>query len=287
MESHERTNHLLISHQPDWSVKQAPLALGIRRHNQAAGHSMASNLIYSVDFFAMQLRFASKVSEISGLPLAETLGTHTNIYVRLGMGPKFNPTNPDWLEYVSALSAARDPAGWTHEVHRRRSHLPTGPEIAVSVGCFSYALIGQHSVRLHFHAGPSLSDSPLSLANEKLRRWELATLLSKAAASDENTQVIGASWLYNLMAYRRIFPEPYICSLRPIEHTYERLPLWGQFLNRDGAVRSGAVQQFDSRLADAVSLSDLNSCFPYQVLSTSVPIKCLLALGNTQRDAAR
>jgi hypothetical protein len=248
---------------------------------------MASNLIYSADFFAMQLRFASKVAEISGLPLAETVGSHTNIYVRLGMGPRLDATNPDWLEYVSALSAARDPAAWTHEVHRRRSHLPTGPEVAASVGCFSYALVGQGSVRLHFHAGPSLSDSPLSLANEKLRRWELATLLSKAAASGENIQVIGASWLYNLVAYRRLFSEPYVCSLRPIEHTYERLPLWGQFLNRDGTVRAGAVQHFDSRLADAASLSDLNLCFPYQVLSTSAPIKCLLAPGSTQRDAVR
>jgi hypothetical protein len=249
-----------------------------RRHKQAGGHPMPSNELHSVDFFAIQLRFASKVAEISGLPLTETVGSHTNIYVRLGMGTRLDSANPDWLEYVSALAVTRDPAAWTHEVHRRRSHLPTGPAIAASVGCFSYALVGQGCVRLHFHAGHSLSNSPLSLANENLRRWELATLLSKATALGENIKVVGASWLYNLVAYRRLFPEPYISSLRPIEHPYERLPLWGQFLNRDGTVRAGAVQHFDSHLAAAASLSDLRSCFPYQVLSTSVPIKCLLAL---------
>ena len=248
---------------------------------------MASNQTYSVDFFAMQLRFASKVAEISRRPLTETVGSHTNIYVRLGMGPRLNATNPDWLEYVSVLSATRDPAAWTHEVHRRRSQLPIGPEVAASVGCFSYALVGQDAVRLHFHAGPNLSDSPLSLANEKLRRWELATLLPKATVLGENIKVVGASWLYNLVAYRRLFPEPYVSSLRPIDHPYERLPLWGQFLNRDGTVRAGAVQHFDSHLADAASLSELRSCFPYQVLSTSVPIKCLLAPGSTQQGAAQ
>ena len=149
------------------------------------------------------------------------------------------------------------------------------------MGCFSYALVGQGCVRLHFHAGRSLSDSPLSLANEKQRRWELITLISKAAASGENIQIIGASWLYNLVAYRRLFPEQYVCSLRPVEHLYERLPLWGQFLKRDGTVRASAMQHFDLHLAEAASLSDLSSCFPYQVLFTSVPIKCLLAPGST------
>jgi hypothetical protein len=248
---------------------------------------MASNQTYSVDFFAMQLRFASKVAEISGLPLTETVGSHTNIYVRLGLGPRLNAANPDWLEYISALSVARDPAALTYEVHLRRLHLPTGPELAASVGCFSYAPIGQDCVRLHFHARSNLSDSPLSLANEKLRKWELATLLSKAAGLGENITVVGASWLYNLVAYRRLFPEPYVSSLQTIECPYERLPLWGQFLNRDGTVRAGAMRHFDSRLAVAANQSGLASCFPFRVLSTSMPIKCLLARGSAQEGVAR
>ena len=112
---------------------------------------MLNTDLYSVDFFDLQLRFAAKVAELSGLPFTETVGSHTNIYVRLSMGPRLDHTNPDWLEYVSALATARNPTAWTYEVHRRRAHLPTGPEVAASVGCFSYA-----------HFGPKPRSSSLS-----------------------------------------------------------------------------------------------------------------------------
>lgn len=243
--------------------------------------------LYSMDFFDLQLRFAAKVAELSGLPFTETVGSHTNIYVRLGMGPRLDHANPDWLEYVSALATARNPTAWTYEVHRRRAHLPTGPEVAASVGCFSYAHFGPNRVRLHFHAGSQLSESPLSSANESLRRRELTTLLLQVATLGSDVQVVGASWLYNLSSYRRLFPEPYLSSLKPVDHPYQRMPLWGQFLNRDRTVRAGAARYFQSHAAKAVSLTELSSCFAYRVLSTSVPATWLLAHADTQRGAAR
>ena len=74
---------------------------------------MVSTELYSVDFFALQLRFAARVAELSGLPFTEAVGSYTNIYVRLGMGQQLDHANPDWLEYISALATARDPAAWT------------------------------------------------------------------------------------------------------------------------------------------------------------------------------
>jgi hypothetical protein len=56
--------------------------------------------LYSIEFFDLQLRFAARVAELSGLPLCETVGGHTNLYVRLAMGPRLDPTNPDWLKYT-------------------------------------------------------------------------------------------------------------------------------------------------------------------------------------------
>jgi len=78
----------------------------------------AQRELFSDEFFDLQLRFAAKVAELSGLPLTETVGSHTNIYVRLGMGPQLDTENPEWLEYLSALHTAHDPAAWTHELHR-------------------------------------------------------------------------------------------------------------------------------------------------------------------------
>ena len=144
---------------------------------------MLNTDLYSVDFFDLQLRFAAKVAELSGLPFTETVGSHTNIYVRLGMGPRLDHTNPDWLDYISALATARNPTAWTYEVHRRRAHLPTGPEVAASVGCFSYAHFGPNRVLFTFTLGLSFRNHHFQLRTRvcaegnsprffhKLRRW--------------------------------------------------------------------------------------------------------------------
>jgi hypothetical protein len=231
--------------------------------------------LFSVEFFDLQLRFAARVAELSGLPFTETVGSHTNVYVRLGMGPQLDTTNPEWLQYLSVLDTAHDPAASTHELHRKRAHLPSGPVAAASVGCFSYAYVGPDSVRLHFHAASHSSDSPLSLANARLRRWEIRTLLSQVASLNSDLLVVGASWLYNLRSYRRLFPEPYLAGLSPLQHPYQRMPLWGQFLNRDRSVRAEAAHRFRSSVADATSLVELAACFPLQVLTTSVRAKLL------------
>lgn len=242
----------------------------------------ATTEIYSAEFFDLQLRFAAKVAELSGLPFAEAVGSHTNIYVRLGMGPRLDFANPEWIEYTSNLVVTRDPVAWTYEVHLRRAHLPAGPDMAASVGCFSYALFGPGHIRLHFRPGHQLADSPLSPANEQMRRVELTTLLTQVVSSSPSAQVVGASWLYNLRAYRRLFPARYLNCLKPIEHPYQRMPLWGQFLNRDRSTRKEPAHGFQSRLARAGSLAELGSCFPLRVLSASVPAKWLLARAGTQ-----
>ena len=258
--------------------------LNISRSRRTSGvpidtvsHPKASTALYSAEFFALQLRFAARVAELSGLPFTETVGSYTNIYVRLGMGQQLDHANPDWLEYVSALATARDPAAWTYEIHSQRAHLPTGPKMAASVGCFSYSHLGRCRVRLHFHAGSQVSEAPLSAANGSLRRQELTTLMSKAAALGGDVHVVGASWLYNLRSYRRLFPKSYLSSLKPVDHPYQRMPLWGQFLNRDRTVRADAAQYFNAHADKAVSLAELSSCFPYQVLATSVPAMWLLS----------
>jgi len=237
---------------------------------------MRKNDLYSVEFFDLQLRFAARVAELSGTSLADAVGNYTNIYVRLGMGQRLDATNPDWQGYVATLAKVRERAEWTHTVHRHRIHLPTGPALAASVGCFSYAFAGRDCVRLHFHARSPLIGSPLSSANQHLRESELASLLSGLkASSDDGIRIVGASWLYNLRSYRRLFPESYLASLQVVEHPYQRMPLWGQFLNRDRSVRSAAATHFLASVAQASSLAELSSCFPFSVLATTTPAKRL------------
>jgi len=228
------------------------------------------NAPYSVEFFDLQLRFAQRVAELSGRPFKETVGCYTNLYVRLAMGQRFDASNADWQQYVEGLMDARDQAAWTHAVHLQRLHLRSGPVPIRTEGCFSYELVDADRVRLHFHAVGT--KAPLSAESCGERLKELAKLfVHLEASSNDGMRVTGASWLYNLDCYRRLFPGRYLASLRIVEHPYQRMPLWGQLLMRDRTVRSGTGPRFLAETARAESLLELARCFPLGVLATTVP----------------
>ena len=232
------------------------------------------NDLYGVGFFDLQLLFARRAAELSGRSFAEAVGLYTNIYVRLGMGQRFDTNNAEWQTYLARLACVHEheQAEWTHAFHRARLHLPAGPAPTDAAGCFSYSDLGQNRVRLHFHAGRC--ESPLSMGSRDLRRSELATLFSRLKASTvEERYVVGASWLYNVDSYRRLFPERYLASLRAMEHPYQRMPLWGQFLDGSRAVRPQAGAHFLATIARASNLSELSRSFPLAVLTATAPAR--------------
>ena len=51
------------------------------------------------------------------------------------------------------------------------------------------------------------------------------------------------------------------------------MPLWGQFLDRRGAVRAGLAGQLLDRLGRQSSLDGLDHCFPLPVLSVEAPVQ--------------
>ena len=227
---------------------------------------------YSVQFFDLQLRFAQRIAEVLSKPFGEAVGSYTNLYVRLAMGPRLDASNAVWRRYLCGLLAASEPAAWTHEVHLQRLHLHAGPKPIRTEGCFSYEFVDDVRVRLHF--GAAGQAAPLSDEARGDRMGELARLFAHLkASSGDDIAVVGASWLYNLDRYRCLFPERYLASLRPIEHPYQRMPLWGQFLRRDRTVRPEAGARFLAAVARAADPVDLAQCFPLRVLATSAPAR--------------
>lgn len=79
-----------------------------------------------------------------------------------------------------------------------------------------------------------MSTSPLASANTGARVQELCELFSYVRRKEPGVlSVRGVSWLYNLEAYRRLFPRSYVMSIQAID-----VPLhlngsssWGQVLN--------------------------------------------------------
>jgi len=140
-------------------------------------------------------------------------------------------------------------------------------------GCFSYARPRADRVRLHFHNRDTGGRSSLASDLVDRRRGELAALFAHARRTGpDSARVVGASWLYNLEAYRRLFPGSYLATARPIGGLFRHMPLWGQFLDRHGTVKARMAQPFLDRLEACASPDDLCQCFPLSVLSLEAPV---------------
>ncbi len=230
--------------------------------------------VYDPAFFALQIGFAGRVAAIRGLPLARALGEYTNLYVRLGCGDRLDPEEPRWRASVAALIEAKDPAAWVGE---RQVAVRTGPFDDLTCGCFRLSRLDPVRFRLHFVPEAERAGSPLAPAAVARRRAELHELAVRAAAAASGEAVvIGASWLYHLPAYRRLFPAAYLAGLRPMPHPYQRMPLWGQFLQRDGRLRSSIGERFRASVARARTMGELDRGFPLSVLTTTESLNRLI-----------
>ena len=228
--------------------------------------------MYAKAFFDLQLEFAEKVSALSGLSFARSVLNYTNLYIRFGCGRDFDPAHPRWQEYVAGLSNTHDRHDWTYRFYVIRSEPVVPPGLVATFGCFSYARLQDDRIRLHFHDGDRDGRSPLAKERSDRRKAELASLFTDVKQTTPNpARVVGASWLYNVAAYRQLFPGAYLATARPIQHRFRHMPLWGQFVNRDGAIKEDRVRQFRERLGRHSSLEGLDDCFPFQVLALEAP----------------
>lgn len=221
----------------------------------------------------LQVEFAQVVSERTGLPLARALLDYTNLYVRFGLGRAFDAEHPVWREYVDGLAGAADARAWTRDFHARRPSTVEPPNLVATFGCFSYADLDGERLRLHFHDAETDGASPLAKDRQDARRAELAALFAHVRRTQHGPRrVIGRSWLYNLEAYRRLFPAPYLATAHPLANAFRYMPLWGQFVARAGAIREAAAQELRERLARWSAGDNLSECFPLQALAVEAPV---------------
>lgn len=232
---------------------------------------------YARTFFDLQWRLAEKVVALGGIPISQALLEYTNLYIRFGCGRDFMPDNPVWRAYLRGLEESTDPRQWTYDYYRLQDAASAAMGAGPEFGCFSYTPLGQDRIRLHFQNKGASDQSSLSCGLADQRRAELRALMKHVRQiMPETTRVVGASWLYNLDAYCRLFPRAYISTARVLPGSFRYLPLWGQFLDRHGETRPALVQTFDANLKALVDLDGLERCFPFQVLAVEAPVSLFL-----------
>ena len=231
-------------------------------------------MIYPKGFFDLQLRFAEKVTLLAGLPLTRALLDYTNLYIRFGLGHGFDPTHPTWRAYLAGLPDPGDPGEWTYAFYRRRPDTMAAESVVATFGCFSYALPTPERIRLHFQNAETDGRSPLGIDRVRERQAELAALFAHVKRTQRPPlQVRGVSWLYNLDAYRRLFPASYVATPHVAAQRFQHMPLWGQFVDRHGVMKEQATRQFLDRLERESSPDGLEQCFPLQPLVVDAPVQ--------------
>ena len=227
----------------------------------------------------LYIQFARMVSEKTGKSLEETLLSYAPLYNRFqDYAP--DPDKKVWNEYISGIGDM-PLEEWTYRFYterhkageemqaKKRTEMRDGPRTS----CFSYEVEGD-TVYIHFTNKDRSGEGPLSEARRAERMKELKELfMIIKARRPEVTRVCGGSWLYNIDAYRRLFPESYIQSARPNENeTFSGMGIWGQFLDSERNVKQELVDQFLKKVPET-DVAHLPEAFPYQLLKTEAPIQ--------------
>jgi hypothetical protein len=229
---------------------------------------------YPVTFFAPQVRLAHLLARRFTLPLSDALLHYTTAARSLGV------TDEEWPAIAPALLASDDLATALHAAYQRRQGPDPHPADTTFhgrplFGCFSYAVREGGVIRPHFVANDLPGLSPLGRERVAARQAELRRLVAHVQANvPAATTVLGNSWMYNLAAYRRLFPDAYTAHLPASdEDEFQYLACWGQCYDRVWHPRPAAVTVLFQRAERLEDLAALRHCFPYQILQPSCPIE--------------
>jgi hypothetical protein len=219
------------------------------------------------------------------IPLAGSLTDYTNLQRRFGLSHGgVGPAPAEWLAYVGEmerLSSADQRLGWTKRFYvTAPEDLP--PADRRFFGCFGCDPPNEAgAVQIHFSNRDSGGGTgPLNRTKTPRRLAELKTMFGFIRKTwPDARSVQGGSWLYNLEAYRRLFPAAYGDSRRPPPSPVRLggTSSWGQFLDHREAVKSDLREAFLRNL-QTIDVAAPWLAFPLPALRTSAPIELFYEL---------
>ncbi len=220
-------------------------------------------MIFERSYFALHLVFARRVAAIQDISLDDAMLRYTPWYNHgLHIGKDFDATHPDWLAFLDTVHAGADPVEHLYEASRSA---PPYPDSVLGLCFYGDYWPESRTAGVHFNnnapGGISLQRSEVFRRMAELR--EIFT--NVAREHPEAERVGGGSWLYNLEAYRRLFPPAYVATRRPDDRIhYGFMGAWGQFLDRHFEVKPAMRDPFLAGIAAARTMAEVEACFPYR-----------------------
>ncbi|HEY0948244.1 MAG TPA: hypothetical protein VGE53_02020 [Candidatus Paceibacterota bacterium] len=246
--------------------------------------------VYPKGLFDTQFAFAKLMAERQDLPLIEAIKQYApllNAAIRTEDGKK------ELLPGITDENALE--AGYAEQLERRKSYgmkgVPYRNEEDGRFGCSSYDYEEDtKTVRVHFFNGEAdeewkdgelVSTGPLSKEKLERRKSELAQMFREVKEKHPDARYVrGCTNLYNLEAYRRLYPDTFIVG--GIDYQPKRwdrgLAIWGQFLG--GKDKKPGEYGFKQELAD--EFLEKAREVPLDRLADALPMPPRTAHGNIQ-----
>jgi hypothetical protein len=226
-------------------------------------------MIYSKEYLQLQLDFAERVQAVTSKPIEECLLRYTSFYKTFIPDWDFNPDNPLWIEFINKFKNIRNKSNVIALLYEREP----APLTEKYFGCFSYKYVDEKkTVYTHFK-NTGEAEGVLSEERIQARLEELKEMFTEIKEKHPQAEMVsGFSWLYNIDAYKRLFPQEYIKNSREIHGWFKTLALWGQFIDRNLNIRKDIVLKFKKCMQAKNSLEELEFCFPYKILQPKCDI---------------
>lgn len=240
----------------------------------------------------LRLAFAKAVAAKQGIPLSKAIPRFTDLYRIFGLGGDPSSMPPEMLKKRKAFEAVADANAENNDKlldisyeYAKAQEAIARDEIGVRFPPFDYEFDPDYRSVIYIHFNPMTSISRLTDEGEpsvlsREKRTEMIRQLRNMFASikremPDAKNIRGRSWLYNLEAYRSLFPERYIASARVTELELGATPMrgtWGQFFEKTGRLNQERTAQFLKNM-ETMNPIHPQEAFPLQPLSAEAPIE--------------
>lgn len=235
------------------------------------------------EIYDISIDFAKRVSELKPTSFEQALIEYTPIpsalFVPAPEFPKKDPTQPLWLEYLAYIQnkeikdATYKFIGIQAEI--REKNRPTKPKDETPKPCFFFYPTDD-SAQVHFNNNEGPEPGPLSKERVSARLVELKEDVNKLHTEHPEVKTIcGYSWLYNINAYKRLFPIEFTQTAK-IDYSDFAWNVYGQFLNSNKELKVDMIKDFKEKMDASKTFDELMNSIEFPPLRVSAPIGVFL-----------
>jgi hypothetical protein len=239
--------------------------------------------MYPVELVKLQIDFAKKAQEIEKIEFSLALLKFSPIARFLGIKySEMSVENPIWLELIYRISKCRTSLEQAEMIISYKRSLPSSKEHSFDIngnpkaefGCFNFDYNPEKKqIQIHFSNNYKGDPGPLSKEQMPMRMKELKDMFTFIKQNHPDAQTVrGHSWLYSIVAYKRLFPPEYLASGQ-IKQTFLNTSMWGQFIDSSEKLKLDLAEKFEECINTKVSIEGLATCFPFQQPKVSANIQ--------------